>query len=194
MSPALSFANDVARRGTVIVASALAIYIIRAAPPVAGVNFSIAGASLRLVLFKWPWQSALATDEDVHAIRQPQDCRKGRTTDGSFSSSSGLRSLEAAVEGIDVTWVEKLLNQRGFAYITKPTTSDAQTTAEITLQIQYAQPAHKAVKGRLEEESGPREGAMNGKKGQGVDDDGRRFPSAKQVQYEDVRSGRGFER
>ena len=43
--------------------------------------------------FKWPWQSALATDEDVHAIRQPQERRKGRTTDGSSSSSSGLRSL-----------------------------------------------------------------------------------------------------
>ncbi|MCJ1251653.1 hypothetical protein MMC30_008888 [Trapelia coarctata] len=177
--------------GTLIVASALAVYIIRAAPPAAGVNFSFHGMSLQLVLFKWPWSS---TFDDDTSFRQPQGRRKGITN----GSSTGSRRLDVAVEGIESTWVEKLLNQLGFAYTTKPTTSDAQTTAEITLQISYARPKKNAQRMLEEEGRGGRGAFVNGKGGQALEEDTRSarggFPNSKQIQEEDARSGRGFER
>ena len=181
------------RRGTVIVASALAAFIFRAAPPVAGVNFRFMGASLQLILFKWPWSSTL---EDDASFRQPQNQRKGITND---SSSTGRRSLDIMVSGIDSTWVEKLLNQQGFAYTTKPTTSDAQTTVEITLQIEYSRPAKKTAHRMLEDDGRGARGAFtNGKGGQVPEESNRgmrgAFQNAKQPQEEDARSGRGFER
>ncbi|KAH8879529.1 hypothetical protein GQ53DRAFT_834056 [Thozetella sp. PMI_491] len=114
--------------GTLIVATAIAAYILRAPPPQAGVLFKGPfGLSLTLILFRRGPSSVAAQGPRPRAVDGDDTSNAGNTT--------GL--LSAQTGDIDVTWLEKILNARSLQFTKSSGMSDTDTTAEIALLQSY---------------------------------------------------------